>query len=167
VSDAGKATVCYAGNNAVPLALIGAGIGWLFATRSRDGWGRRERLQRQRFGEERGWGREQVERAENLMHEGAEKGREIGREARYGLRRAGERSRDFARESPLAVGALAVAAGVGVGMLLPATRREAEMLGPARDRLIGEARDTAEQIGETARSAAREIKEKVSQPVTH
>ena len=35
VSDAGRSTVQFAQKNAIPLALIGAGIGWLLATRSR------------------------------------------------------------------------------------------------------------------------------------
>src|SRR5688572_28259330 len=40
IGDAGRATVSYAGRNALPLALIGAGLGWLIATRRSNG-GRR------------------------------------------------------------------------------------------------------------------------------
>jgi ElaB/YqjD/DUF883 family membrane-anchored ribosome-binding protein len=76
------------------------------------------------------------------------------------------RSRDFASENPLAVGAAILAAGVGIGMLLPETRRENQLLGPTRDRLIGQARGiaqevrgTAGQLGETTRTAASEVKD--------
>jgi len=166
VTDAGRATVSYASRNAVPLALIGAGVGWLLATR-RSRSSRRRGYEVRTVRAEPSWGREKVERAEEMMHEGAERGREIGREAQHRLQRAGERSRELANESPLALGALAVAAGVGVGMMLPTTRKEDETMGPARDRLVGEARDTAEQIGQTAKQAAREIKQKVTEPLTH
>jgi len=163
VTEAGRATASFAGQNALPLALIGAGVGWLLATRPRDGGWRR----RYEFRGEPRWGREQVERAEHLMHEGAEKGREFAGEAREQLRHAGERTRDFARESPLAVGAMALAAGVGVGLLFPTTRKEDELLGPARDRLVEGARDTAEQIGATAKQTASEVKEKVRETMVH
>src|SRR5688572_13307479 len=37
MSDAGRATVGYARQNAIPLALIGAGVGWLLASRRNGG----------------------------------------------------------------------------------------------------------------------------------
>src|SRR5687768_5995051 len=41
VGEAGRTTARFAGRNAMPLALIGAGVGWLIATRPRNGGWRR------------------------------------------------------------------------------------------------------------------------------
>jgi ElaB/YqjD/DUF883 family membrane-anchored ribosome-binding protein len=142
VTRAGRATASFAKSNAVPLALIGAGLGWLFVSR------------RQRRAPE---------------FEGAEYDErpELAERAEWRVRRASQRSREFAEDNPLAVGAMAVAAGVGVGLLLPATRKEAELMGSARDRLVDEARETAREIGQKARETAQELKQTVSEPTHH
>ncbi len=99
---------------------------------------------------------------------------DLGHDARYRLERAQVRTRDFANENPLAVGAVAIAAGVGVGMMLPSTRRENELLGPTRSRLmdegsrlLGEARETAgrlkDTVTDTAKSTAQELKSSLSE----
>jgi len=49
------------------------------------------------------------------------------------------------RENPLAVGAAAVAVGAVIGTAIPETRRERELVGDARDRLVGAAKDLATQ----------------------
>jgi len=60
------------------------------------------------------------------------------------------------QDNPLAFGAIAVAVGTAVGMALPATRKEQEMLGPARDQLIDRAEQTATQALSSAEQQARE-----------
>ena len=67
----------------------------------------------------------------------------------------------------LAVGALAVASGVGVGLLLPGTRKEDELFGSARDRLVSEAKETAQEVGQTVKSTAQEAGEKVRETTIH
>lgn len=105
--------------------------------------------------------RERVkEKASDLGHRAGE----LSHQARERLDAAQHRSRDFARENPVAVGALAVAAGVGVGLLLPMTRSENRLMGPARDRLLGEARQTAERVGRTAREAVGDLREAIVEP---
>ena len=54
------------------------------------------------------------------------------------------------RESPLAIGTATLALGLAAGLAIPATRREAELVGDARDRLVDRVRD-----------AARDTKDKV------
>jgi len=49
------------------------------------------------------------------------------------------------RENPLAVGAAAVAVGAVIGAAIPETQRERELVGDARDRLVGAAKDMATQ----------------------
>ncbi|MET0340501.1 MAG: DUF3618 domain-containing protein [Polyangiales bacterium] len=90
---------------------------------------------------------------------------ELSHEARERLHRAQLRTRDYADENPLAVGAIAIAAGVGVGLLLPRTQPENRLMGDTRDRLvedarglIQEARDTGSRVGQSAREAAQELR---------
>jgi hypothetical protein len=68
-------------------------------------------------------------------------------------------------ERPLAVGAAALAIGLLAGVALPATRREDQLLGDARDDLLDSAReagrDALEQGKEVARSAVERVKESV------
>jgi hypothetical protein len=73
------------------------------------------------------------------------------------VREVQEFSRHAAETHPLAVGAVAVAAGLGVGLLLPSTRREDELLGPPRERLLSEAREAAQEWKQTAKDTARSV----------
>lgn len=76
-----------------------------------------------------------------------------------GMRGLGERSRaagrslgGFFEESPLAAGALAVAAGAALAAFLPRTRMEDEALGPLRQRAVDQGRAQAgDVVGEAAR----------------
>jgi ElaB/YqjD/DUF883 family membrane-anchored ribosome-binding protein len=223
---AGSATAGFVSANAVPLALIGIGVGWLTLTMRRQrtlrqaryerGYeyddvsygndryyaeptssthlgdmetrdtvpGRngvaeshrvRESVQRVREGGRRlvGNAKQRVgeiaeraaegvdivrERTREGVSELGHRATELGHGAREQLRRAESGARDLAYENPLAVGAVAVAAGIGVGMMLPATRRENELLGPTRTRLVNEARDTAQRLGQAAKEAALDVK---------
>lgn len=83
---------------------------------------------------------------------------ELSHQAYQQLQRAQVRTRDFAEENPLAVGALALVAGVGVGMLLPATQRENQLLGETRDRVLGDAQRTASRLGQTVQRSASELR---------
>jgi hypothetical protein len=68
-------------------------------------------------------------------------------------------------ERPLAVGVAALALGLLAGVALPATRREDQLLGDARDDLLDSAReagrDALAQGMEVARSAVERVKESV------
>lgn len=70
----------------------------------------------------------------------------VAEEARYRARRV----EDQFYENPLVIGVAVLAAGLATGLALPATRKEAELMGGARDQLV-----------DRAREAARETKEKV------
>jgi ElaB/YqjD/DUF883 family membrane-anchored ribosome-binding protein len=73
---------------------------------------------------------------------------------RQGLRTASTSVDDWVHEYPLAAGAIAVAVGAAIGLSAPSTEWE--------DRTLGEKRD---QAMERARTAARDIKENVTQKV--
>jgi hypothetical protein len=196
---AGEASYGYARANAIPLAMIGLGIGWLAMAsrgrrrRSEAGFmGRVERRGTQRFEYEKGYAaegrdwdesggettREQgrvrsavegtLERAGELssragrrVEKGVEsagkRARELGHRARDGFVRAEHTAVDFGRENPLAIGAVTLAAGVGVGLLLPSTQREDELLGAARDRMVGEVTGSVEGLKRTAKGTAHDV----------
>ena len=49
-------------------------------------------------------------------------------------------------ESPLVLGGIALAVGAAVGLLLPATQQEDQLLGQARDSLLQQAKETAQDV---------------------
>lgn len=52
----------------------------------------------------------------------------------------------FVHENPLAAGAIALAVGVAVGLALPSTSKENELIGPTRDRLVDQAGAQASEM---------------------
>ncbi|HKU40873.1 MAG TPA: DUF3618 domain-containing protein [Polyangiales bacterium] len=202
----GGATWRFTAANAVPLALIGVGAGWMIANQRRTNGQRTATYAREDYYEDdlarptgyattsrtrRGlsgeWPGERSsayrephaqrpaaraamsrasERATDLAHSARETGEKLAERAsrgaermKEGLRRAGERTRTFADENPLAIAMAALVAGIGVGMALPSTDRERRMLRPAHDKLdewMGEARGAAKEVAQAAKDTASE-----------
>jgi uncharacterized protein YjbJ (UPF0337 family) len=75
-------------------------------------------------------------------------------EAEFQAWRARYRAEGLMRSNPLAVGALALAAGVAVGLAVPETEPEHRLMGEARDSLVGQATAAAQQAVETVGQAA-------------
>lgn len=73
-------------------------------------------------------------------------GQEVRRHADRGLRW-------MLQEQPLLLGALGLALGAAVGALVPGTETEDRLMGEAREDLIGQARDVAEEGYQSLRSA--------------
>lgn len=71
------------------------------------------------------------------------------------LRQAGSRFSDFVREQPVAVGALALAAGALLGAALPMTEYESRTMGPAHDRAMA-------RVNEAGRRSYEKVREAVS-----
>lgn len=176
---AGNATMGFVRENAVPLALMGLGAAWLFANKRNsspysDDYYYSPRRQRLHDGAERV--REEVSRttdkarrlasdathragdlahrAEHAIEDGAHRARDV---AQREYVRARDASRDLARENPLALGAVAIAAGFGIGLLLPHTNKEDELLGGTRDRLLGEAQSKIQEVKEVAKDVAKDV----------
>jgi hypothetical protein len=180
--------------NPLPLALIGAGVGWLLLSRGGSD------MTNQVSGEGRalgGNGAESRERAGGLLDRvkrvasapvaAAEAAYEYARpkieqtvertaqyasevksrgaggyadqagqyagEASRQLRNAGHQVSRAMDQHPLAVGALALAAGAALALLLPSSRLEDRYLGKTRDRLLDEARE----LGREALDRSQEI----------
>ncbi len=87
----------------------------------------------------------------------------LGDRAQYQARRASGGFQRMLRENPLTVGALAVGLGAGVGLAVPQTAREHEVMGEARDNLVEKAQEKTQdaqqrvqRVAEEAQSAARQ-----------
>jgi ElaB/YqjD/DUF883 family membrane-anchored ribosome-binding protein len=170
--------------NAVPLALIGIGAGWLFAnakrSKSEPDYSRSLSSHSEDYELE-----EDFDSAYDAVVPDSARARPRGRRIVAGrvpmrpaarasstarsaqtsdfVRKNAARARDatltFADENPIALAMATLVAGVGVGMLLPSTVRETKLLRPARerfDRLIGDARDAATDVAQVARETAND-----------
>lgn len=87
------------------------------------------------------------ERAGDLGYRTRQKARYQAYQARVGFWETME-------ERPLAVGAAALALGVVAGLLIPSTRKEDELLGETRDRLMERAREVGEEALEKGKHVA-------------
>lgn len=65
------------------------------------------------------------------------------------------------RTNPLAVGAVALAVGTAIGLALPQTQRENELMGEARDTLVEKVQDVAQEAVGKVQAVAGEAQETV------
>jgi len=176
--------------NPVPAALTGIGLTWLFASARRSQSSGRASYYRGRTydyppryydehtttsgtsaGEALGRTRDRVgetashaqERAGQVASQAQDRVSDLSDQAQYQTRRAGDEFQRVLRESPLTVGALAVGVGAALGLAVPQTSREHEVMGEARDTLVekaqekaGEAQEKVQRVAEEAQSAAKE-----------
>jgi ElaB/YqjD/DUF883 family membrane-anchored ribosome-binding protein len=86
-------------------------------------------------------------------------GQQAGRKAKE----AGRDLADFIEEQPLIAGLVTVALGAVIGLSLPGTRREDELMGSTRDQLAGQAKEVAGRAREVAQRTFDEAKETAKQ----
>lgn len=182
---AGRSLVSSARSNPLPLILVGAGIGWLIYNARengrRDGW-QEPMLDEVDYDDGGPSARERVaymrERAGDKMHDLRERAGEKMDHVSHGVarmrERAGERlghvrevagerwgharegAEHFMQDNPLAMGAIALAVGAGVGMLIPSTRVEDRIVGERRDRLLHAGREKVETVMHEAKQVAKD-----------
>ncbi len=70
---------------------------------------------------------------------------QLGTQVQYGARRARYSLEDALYETPLGIGAIALAVGVAVGLAAPSTDLENQVMGEARDSVVQKAQDTAQE----------------------
>jgi len=179
--------------NPLPVIAVGAGVTWLLTQRSRSDISG-DRMARYAYtGPERRQGQawqsgtsvkgkvgEAVSGVKDTVSEAAGG---IAEKATEWKERAGERIGDFggqarwqtrriktnlehqAEQNPLAVAVGAAVVGLALGLLLPGTERENELMGPARDQLADRAEKTVERAKDAAVEAGREVKETVKSEI--
>lgn len=81
---------------------------------------------------------------------------QIGGMAQQGTQQAVSGFQQMLDERPLAVGAMAAAVGIAVGLAIPETPKEHEIMGPAKDQLIDTAQQTVQDTAQKVQSVAQE-----------
>jgi len=84
---------------------------------------------------------------------------QAGQQVQYQARQAQGWLRRTMRENPLALGAVALAAGAAVGLSVPETQQEHQLMGPARDTLANKAQDATQDTVQRVQSVVRESKD--------
>lgn len=132
VESLGERVVEYIQANPLPTLLAGVGLGLLISMAERESYVATPR------GPEPSRLNQTLAQHPKLM-----------RAQRATMRRA----RRVNRQHPLLVGAAVLGAGFLLGSLLPNTRREHELMGPTRDRLLESGKETAQQALTQVKSA--------------
>jgi len=170
--------------NPLPVIAVGAGVTWLLTQRSRSDMSGNRMARYAYTGSERrqgeNWqsgsgikGRDSVseaasgvaDRAGEIKDRAGERIGELSGEARRQTRRIKTNLEHAAEENPLAIAIGAAVVGLALGMLLPGSQREDELMGSARDQLVDRAERTAERVKDAAVEAGRELKETVKAEV--
>jgi len=187
---AGSTVVETIRENPLPAALTGIGLGWLFVSARRSSSSAQEARYRGRTYandyppayEERGAevpsagqalerARDRVEetasqaqdRAEEVAGQAQDRVSRLGDQARYRAQRASSGFQRMLQENPLTVGALAVGVGAAVGLALPQTSQEHEVMGEARDTLVEKAQEKAEEAQQKVQRVAQEAQSAAQQ----
>jgi ElaB/YqjD/DUF883 family membrane-anchored ribosome-binding protein len=91
-------------------------------------------------------------------------GRTYERVGEYGSQ-AREQYDYYIEENPLAVGAVALALGAAVGMALPSTRVEGQLMGEHKQQLLQKAQDTAGELVDRVKQVANEAQKTITDEV--
>jgi ElaB/YqjD/DUF883 family membrane-anchored ribosome-binding protein len=94
--------------------------------------------------------------AQHLGDEVQQQARYLRRQTAYQGRRAKSSFQQLLQENPLAVGAAVLAIGAMVGLSLPGTEQEDELMGETRDDLVHRAQDVVKETTDKVRHVAEE-----------
>lgn len=97
------------------------------------------------------------ETAGNVASQVQETASQLVDQAQYRTERIEERFQQMLYQRPLAVGAITLALGAAVGLAVPETRREHELMGEARDNLLEKAQGAASQTMEKVQRVTGEV----------
>lgn len=99
------------------------------------------------------------ERAEQARIQAQQQADYAQRQVRRQARRAKRSFWNTMEENPLAIGVAAAAAGALIGLALPNTEKEDELMGEKRDQLVGEASATVKETVSKVKTVAEETAE--------
>jgi gas vesicle protein len=106
-----------------------------------------------------------TETASNLANRAQETASNVVDQAQYQAQRVEDRFQQSLHSNPLAVGAIAIALGTAVGLALPQTERENQLMGEARDNLIDKAQEVASDTMEKVQRVATDVADETKQTV--
>jgi hypothetical protein len=95
--------------------------------------------------------------AEGAAHRVQDMTGTVASQTAYQTRRAEDRLRQALRENPLGVGAVALAIGTAVGLAIPETERERQLMGEARDSLVERAQEAAAETFDKVQQVAEDV----------
>jgi len=170
IKETGRSVGNSVWKNPIPVALIGLGVGMLMMRRFRgngDGYDystRRTTLQPRRpntlgqmqteststLGQVKETASDLATRSTNALSN-------LGTKAKDSASAIGTRFEQVLRDNPLAVGAVAVAAGTAVGLVLPSTKFESEYIGEASETLVDKAEEVARGALDKVQNAAKQM----------
>lgn len=162
--------------NPIPVALIGLGLGMLVMRSYRGNGGdyqigqttprKRQNLGsgQTQYGTQYGTRdtstgslNQMKETASDLADRSTAALSDLGTKAKDSVSTAGTWFQQTLRENPLAIGAVAVAAGTAVGLALPSTRFESQYVGEASEKLVDKAQEVARDAIHKVQSAAQQM----------
>lgn len=87
----------------------------------------------------------------------------LANQAQYQAKRAKSGFERMLRENPLTVGTLAIGVGAAVGLAIPETAKEHEVMGETRDNLVDKAQEKAQETQQKVQRVAEEAQSTVQQ----
>jgi ElaB/YqjD/DUF883 family membrane-anchored ribosome-binding protein len=166
VMETGRSAADVVWRNPIPVALIGLGLGMIAMRAFRGGNGydyeetkRSAGLSKMHDMPTTGTLNRVKGTASDLAHRSTETLNNLGTKAKDTASSLGTRVEHMFRENPLAIGAVAVAAGTAVGLMLPATKFESEYIGETSERLVDKAQEVARETIDKVQNAAQHMTE--------
>ena len=167
IKSAGSRAVESVGEHPIPAALIGAGLAWLLlesrgirptevpiVERSKEALGTVGHTLTDAMGTAASAAKEG---ASTLGEYAGSAASAVGETATNGIGASKEAIGNLWERHPLAMSAAILSAGIAAGMLLPGTKREANMMGNAAGNLAEKAREKTTEFIERATSTAKAI----------
>jgi ElaB/YqjD/DUF883 family membrane-anchored ribosome-binding protein len=169
VQDTGTGLIETIKQHPIPAVLTGLGVAWLWTHRadtSMSSDARRYRMADEAYWRsDRGWsdgdkgsdgiGQQASNVADDVGRRMSDLGDTIGQvPSRVGGDDLVRQAQRFVDESPLAVGAVALAVGAAVGLAMPTTQTERRTFGPAVGEVVGQVGDRAKETLQKAQISA-------------
>lgn len=97
------------------------------------------------------------DKVDHLAHSTSEAAKHISHDVKEQAVLLEERAERLYQDNPLGVGAAVIAVGTVLGLAIPITRREKELMGPTRDQWFGEAKQYAHGALDTVHDVANHL----------
>jgi len=161
IKEVGTTVVDKIWKNPIPVALIGLGVGMLVVRNFSNGRttsAPRKSLPNRRSNYALGdVGQMQQNTGASTLNQVKETASDLASRAKDSASAVGSRFGQVLRENPLAVGAVAVAAGTAVGLVLPSTRLESEYIGDTGEKIVDKVEDVARDALGKVQDAAKQM----------